>query len=231
MDVVNAFDQIKVIKVESPTDKIIIQIKQMISDGILKPGDRLDRFGVGRGYVREAIMKLEFYGLLKTSPQSGTYVSGFNLKILDTIFSDILSFNKDNFASIIEARFHTEVTAARLAALRRTESDIVHMKDALRDYDAVASKGNPAVQEDMLFHIKIANASKNPVIESMMLTLIPDLISGIIDNYICEHKDHEKVINEHHDILNAIIERNADAAEEATERHLKEILHFYNGLH
>ena len=55
------------IVIETPVDKIIRQIRELISSGQLKPGDRLpsermmsERFGVGRTYVRDAIRKLEF---------------------------------------------------------------------------------------------------------------------------------------------------------------------------
>ena len=82
-------ETIKSIEVESPVDKIIGQLKQLITSGQLQPGDRLpaerilaEKFGVGRSYVREAILKLEFYGLLRTNPQSGTYVSGLSIKVL-----------------------------------------------------------------------------------------------------------------------------------------------------
>lgn len=67
MEQFKAFENIKVIKIENPVDKIIRQIKNLISSGQLKPGDCLpserllaERFGVGRGYIREAILKLEF---------------------------------------------------------------------------------------------------------------------------------------------------------------------------
>jgi len=38
-----------------------------------------ENFAVGCGYVREAIMKLEFFGLLNTSPQGGTYFAGLSI--------------------------------------------------------------------------------------------------------------------------------------------------------
>lgn len=52
---------------------------------------------LARGYIREAILKLEFYGFLKTSPQSGNCVAGFSIKILDSVFADIITFNKEDF--------------------------------------------------------------------------------------------------------------------------------------
>jgi GntR family transcriptional repressor for pyruvate dehydrogenase complex len=97
MESSNIIETFTAIKVETPVDKIIRQLRQLISTGQLKPGDKLpaerilaERFGVGRGYVREAILKLEFYGLLKTTPQSGTYVAGLSIKILETLLGDVI---------------------------------------------------------------------------------------------------------------------------------------------
>ncbi|NGM89448.1 FadR family transcriptional regulator, partial [Parapusillimonas sp. SGNA-6] len=81
-------DNISAIQIQSPVDIIIHQIRNLIVSGQLKPGDRLpserilsERFQTGRSYVREAILKLQFYGLLKTNPQSGTYVAGLSINI------------------------------------------------------------------------------------------------------------------------------------------------------
>ena len=230
MEATKAFDGIETIKIESPVDLIIKQLKYLISSGQLKPGDRLpaerilaERFGVGRGYVREAILKLEFYGLLKTSPQSGTYVAGFGLKILDSIFTDIINFNKEDFASLIEGRFYLEVNAAKLAAERRTQDDIDLIREAVDEYDAKIRNGQSAVEEDMLIHIRIAGATKNKVSESMILILIPDLIKTIVEKNICKN-DKDKRIAEHHRLLEAIIRQDAYEAGEAMADHLKEIM-------
>jgi len=231
MESLKAFENIEAIKIENPVDKIIMQLKNLISSGQLKPGDRLpaerilaERFGVGRGYIREAIMKLEFYGLLKTSPQSGTYVSGFSLKIIDSIFTDIINFNKGDFASMIEARYFLEINAAALAATRRTEEDIVLMREALADYDEKAKMGLSVVQDDMLFHIKLASATKNTVIESMLLIIIPDLIKVIIENDICDVRRSSSSMVEHHNILDAIELGDPAAAEQAMKIHLQIIM-------
>jgi len=225
------FKNIEAIVIENPVDKIIRQIKLLISSGQLKPGDRLpaerilaERFGVGRGCIREVILKLEFYGLLKTSPQSGTYVAGFNIKILDTIFADIITFNKDDFASLIETRYFLEISSAKLAAERRTEVDIKDLTEALKEFDSKFSKGIAAVDEDLLFHIKIAAASKNSVLESMILILVPDLIK-IISMVDCGAGNSKKfIVDQHYNILNAIQQQNPEAAGVAMAEHLKDIM-------
>ncbi len=231
MENTNVFDNIETIKIETPVDKIINQLRNLIGSGQLKPGDRLpaervlaERFGVGRGYIREAILKLEFYGLLKTSPQSGTYVAGLSIKIMDSIFTDIISFNKDDFGSLIEARYYTEINAARLAAERRTEADLTEMKDALAEFDAKINSGKEAIEEDLLFHIKIAGATKNTVIESMILILIPDLINLKTLMGLDIHKEKNYTIAQHHKILKAITKQDAVAAGKAMGEHLQVVM-------
>lgn len=231
MDTADIIQSIKSIEVESPTDKIIQQLKQLITTGQLKPGDRLpaervlaERLGVGRSYVREAIRKLEFFGLLKTSPQSGTYVSGYSIKMIEGVLTDIINFNKDDFSALIEARYYMEINAARLAAMRRTEEDLELLRAAVADYDNKVNNKQDAVQEDMFIHLRIANATKNSVFESMLLMLLPDIIKNIIENKVCGDDRGVQAMAEHHEILQAIADQDADAAGTAMASHLDDIL-------
>jgi GntR family transcriptional repressor for pyruvate dehydrogenase complex len=237
MEANSIIETITAIRVESPVDKIIRQMKQLISSGQLKPGDRLpaervlaERFGVGRGYVREAIMKLEFYGLLKTSPQSGTYVAGLSIKILDSLLSDVIKLNNDDFGALIEARYLMEINAVKLAAQRRTDADLVELETALTDHEKRASRGLDAFEEDMIFHMKIAAATKNQVVESMMLIVVPDLIRTIVERKVCGPDRSARSITEHRNILDAIALSDAAAAEAAMQMHLNEIMEVSKGM-
>lgn len=223
-------ENITAIQLESPVDKIIGQLKQLIISGQLKPGDRLpaervlsERFGLGRSYIREAILKLEFYGLLKTNPQSGTYVAGLSINVIDNIISDIIKFNKDDFNALIEARYHLERSAIKLAAERRSEEDLESIRLAMEAYENKVNRGEDSVEEDMVFHIKIAKATKNSVIESMILILVPDLIKNIVDNKICGENRSKMAIAEHRSIYAAIQLQDVAKAEEAMANHLDEI--------
>ena len=67
---------------------IIYKIKDLINFKNLEPGDKLpsermlaEKFGVTRSNIREAIQKLEFYGLLKSIPQSGTFVANIGVML------------------------------------------------------------------------------------------------------------------------------------------------------
>jgi len=201
----------KEINIETPVDKIIRQIRELISTGQLNPGDRLpperklaERLGVGRTNVRDAIRKLEFYGILKTLPQSGTIVSGMGITALEGLISDVLKIENSDFASLVETRVLFETQGAKLAAQRRTEEDLVNIKKALVDYEQKVELGTQAVEEDLLFHLKIAEASKNTVLKSLMLIIIPDIISSFLKLDVCKDGRDLRALEEHRSIVKHI---------------------------
>ncbi|MBX6360845.1 MAG: FadR family transcriptional regulator [Acidobacterium ailaaui] len=224
-------DSFQAIKIEKPVDKIIRQIKHLIASGQLKPGDKLppervlaERMGVGRSYVRDAIRKLEFYGLVKTYPQNGTYISNYNIGILEGLLIDVINLNTDDFASLIEVRYYLEIMIASLAAERRTEEDIQEMRNALDAYERKVVNGESAVEEDLFFHLKIVHATGNPVFESIMLILLPDLIRYIVEKRICEDGRSQRALLEHKKILKAIEDKSSSQAGRAMAEHLNEIM-------
>ena len=87
---------------------IIIKIKDLINYKNLEPGDKLpservlsERFGISRNNVRQAIQKLEFYGLLSTIPKSGTIVSNIGIVALNGMIDDIVSLDIPDFRSLV----------------------------------------------------------------------------------------------------------------------------------
>ena len=151
------------IALEKPSDKIINQIRSLIKSGQLKPGDRLpperklvEKFGVGRGHVRDALKKLEFYGILKTLPQSGTVVAGLGVKALEGLINNVLQIEAPDFYSVAETRILLESQAARLAAERRTSEDIIQLTKTLAEYRTKVEDDDPGIEEDLMFHLRIA---------------------------------------------------------------------------
>ncbi|NJE06695.1 FadR family transcriptional regulator, partial [Thermococcus sp. M36] len=171
-----------------------------------------------------ALPILEFYGLLKTSPQSGTYVAGLGIKVLDSLLGDVINLNKDDFVALIEARYYMELNAIKLACQRRTDTDLAEIETALKDHEKRATKGLNAFEEDMIFHMKIASAAKNQVIEGMMLIVVPDLIRTIVERKICGTDRSTRAIAEHKNILDAIALQDVATAEAAMHLHLEEIM-------
>lgn len=230
LDVLKSFEEIKI---ESPVDKIIRQIRSLITSGQLNAGDKLpserklsERLGIGRSYVRVALQKLEFYGILKTLPQSGTVVAGIGITALEGLISDVLKIDNSDFASLVETRIVLEIEAARLAALRRTEEDLEQIKAALDAYEKIVKRDNTAIEQDLMFHLTIAEASKNSVLKSLMLIITPDIIRNFNQLNICDDGRSYTSLEEHRIILEHIIDGNADGAAAAMEEHLQEVLRY-----
>jgi len=223
-DVIDHFSEIEVKK---PSDFIIRQIRDLISSGVLNPGDRLpservlaDRFGVGRGHVREAIKKLEFYGILKTLPQSGTVVASLGVVALEGLIANVIGLEKDDWKSLIETRALLEIHAARLTAARASDPEIEALRHLHDQFIQQVNRGMAGLDEDMLFHLKIAELSKNTVLRSLVGLITPDILSQSSRMKTCRDGRSGQALQEHEDIMDAIGHRDPEMAEKAMRRHM-----------
>ncbi|MFK7972780.1 MAG: FadR/GntR family transcriptional regulator [Bacteroidia bacterium] len=212
---------------------IIRQIRMLITSGQLQPGDKLpperklaEKFGVGRSHVRDAIRKLEFYGILRTLPQSGTVISGLGMTALEGLITDVLKIEESDFASLVETRVLLEINSAIKAAERRTADDIIAIQKALEAYENQLAQGALAVEEDLLFHLKIAEASKNNVLKSLMLIITPDIVKSYVKLKVCDSPVVQKTIQEHREILQYIIDKDVKGVEKAMRNHLDGVVEF-----
>ena len=218
------------IKIENPVDLIISQIRELIVSGDVSPGDKLPperklaaHLGVSRGQVREAINKLQIYGIVKVIPQSGTVVNGIGIVALEGLLTDMLKIEETDFKSLIDTRILLEKEAARLAAIHRTQEDLIEMGVALSKFEYKLKKEKVAVEEDLLFHIKIAESSKNTVLKSLMMIITPEIVKTFNHFKVCSEDNIAKIIQEHHDILEQIRDQNVDGAVMAMDIHLSDI--------
>lgn len=229
----SVLDNFEEIIYAKPCDIIINQIKNLITSGQLKPGERLpserklsEKLSVSRSAVRDAIQKLEFYGILKTHPQSGTTVAGMGVTALQGLISDILKVDGSDFKSLVETRVILEINSAQLAAERRTDADIKRIQEALNNYHNKYLLGQSNVEEDLRFHLEIAEASKNMVLKSMMMVITPDIISNFKKYDVCGDDVKAERFKEHQAILESIITKDPERARISMEKHLKDIKAF-----
>ncbi len=228
--------QLKEVAIDKPVDVIIRQIKDLLSSGQLQPGDRLpperklsEKLGVGRTHVREAIRKLEFYGILKTRPQSGTYVASISISALENLISDVLKIDSNSFLSLVETREILEVNAITLACERRTLDDLIILENSLNDYLEKVGRNINAVEEDLLYHLAIAEAGKNKVLKSLLLIITPDILSNYSIFKVCD-ATAKKVTQEHKLMFDFIKEQNSEAAAAIMKEHLVGVMNFAKSL-
>ena len=218
---------------QNPVDIAIAHIRELIISEVIKPGEKLpperkiaESLGISRGYVRDAIYQLQIYGVLNVQPQSGTYVAGIGVVAIEGLMTDILKMEQADFKSLVETRILLESESARLAAMRRTKEDIANMKSALTSYEKKLLSGGDTVGEDLFFHTCIAQASKNSVLKSLMMTITPDLVKSFRQYNVCTDSDNQKLIKEHRDVLGMIEDRDGAGARAAMIIHLNDIKRF-----
>jgi GntR family transcriptional repressor for pyruvate dehydrogenase complex len=227
LEALSKIDNIKVQK------SIISKIRDLINFKNLEPGDKLpsermlsERFGVSRSLVRDAIQKLEFYGLLNSIPQSGTFMANVGVIAMNGIIDDILRLEEPDFKSLVETRILLELKIVGFASLRRTDEDLKNMRGALDAYREKVLQGKDAVQEDLLFHLAIAKAGGNSSLNALMLMITPEIIMNFEKYHFCDKVTARNRINEHEDIFNAIKNQNPVEANEKLKVHFK-ILYQY----
>ena len=208
--------------------KIISKLQDLIEYKNLEPGDKLpsermlsERFEVSRSNLREAIQKLEFYGILYSKPQSGTFIADIGRIAMSGMMEDILRLKDPDFKSLVETRILLELKTVRLAALRRTEEDLEALQNALNAYKAKVLNKEDAVEEDLLFHLAIAKASKNSSMNTFMLIITPQIITNFEKYHVCDSNQSFVGIKEHQDIFQAIKDQDPKRAKEMMKVHFK----------
>ena len=216
-------------KVQTSEEKLVAQkILDMLEAGRLLPGDRLPAerklaqdVKVSRAHVRAALQKLEFYGIVKTWPQSGTVLAEHPVSVLKTQFHNILDTDSYNFYSLVQTRVLLEEATARLCAINRTEEDIAHLQAALKDFEDHATT-EFRDEKDFDFHLAVARASHNPVLASLLLIIFPDVLKYYRQLGACTNPA-EQVAQEHRRLLEAIVEGDPAAAAKTLQEHLSAI--------
>lgn len=145
-------------------DKLLQKIR---SDG-LAAGTRLpseqamaQHFGVSRTVVREAIALLKAEGILSTRKGSGAFIC--KAGDAEGAKEDALTEQSvQSLLNLIEVRRGLESETAALAALRRTPGQLADIEHALRRIEEAVASGASGVEEDVRFHLSIAEATGNP---------------------------------------------------------------------
>jgi len=186
------------------------QIIHDIRAGALMPGDRLTetdlatRFGISRTPVREAIRQLEADGLVMHKPRLG---------------ATIRTLDRAEISELYEMRAVLESTAARLAARAASAPELQEIT-ALNDAMAEARDIETLYQLNHLFHAAIQDAARNRFLVSAVKSVEKTLL--ILGRSTMEQTDRsEAALAEHRRIIDALVARDEDAAEQAMRGHIE----------
>jgi DNA-binding FadR family transcriptional regulator len=202
-----------------------------IRDGILVPGDRLPteasfmvEFGVSRTVVREALSKLQAAGLVETRHGIGTFVATPGERQNFRIDPEQVATVREIIA-VLELRIGIETEAAGLAAMRRDDSNLRAMREALDAFVQAAREDSDAVASDFQIHMEVARATQNVHFVELMTYLGTMIIPRTRLNTARLGGENgteylARVHTEHENIVAAIASRDPEAARAAMRTHL-----------
>lgn len=210
-------------------EQVAEQIRKLVSDGKLKPGDLLPperelatKLGVGRSSIRDAVRTLEVMGILEPRQGHGTVVRDLSTDALVVPLASMLVRKREMVQELLDVRRMIEPGLAARAARNATAEEVGQMATILERHEAKLRRGEQAVDEDDEFHYAIALAARNGVV-LRVLDLLMDLLRESRSRSLQVPGRPRRSFEGHRRILRAIQRRDAEAAESAVRRHLKEI--------
>src|SRR5271156_328552 len=221
----------RAVKTSRLYEQIVQQVEDSILKGQLKPGDQLpaerdlaQRFGVSRTAVREAVKTLREKGLVEAYSGRGTFVTNGTSQAMRQSLDLMIRINpQEGLSNLAELRLVLEPEIAALAVPRIEEQLLSTMREAVAAMDRNLNDPDAYVEADLDFHLALAEAAGNPLILSLL-----DSIVGLLREQRSRIFDvdggPERGQFHHKSILATIEKRDPDAARAAMRAHLQQVL-------
>ncbi|MFM2484471.1 FCD domain-containing protein [Celerinatantimonas yamalensis] len=211
-----------------------LKLRSLLEQGDYQVGERLppereiaQLYDVNRAVVREALIMLELEELIEIRKGSGIYVIAqpaprpSNTDEQDGIRDDIGPFE------YLQARQLFESQLAELAAIQVTKHDIKAMNQALVSEKQALAEGDTSYDGDKSFHLAIAKATQNSLLEEMLESLWlrrqQSPMWKKLHTHITNHSYRKDWLDDHQKILSAIKMKNAVEAKQAMWQHLENV--------
>ena len=219
------------IQVARVTDAVTQRVLGWVSEGRYGQGDKLpteakltQMLGVSRGSLREAMKQLQLMGIVDIRQGDGTYLRevGFNSIPLTKLLGNLLTFAQSEFLDLMDIRKLVECEAVGLCVKNASKEEISELGVLLKKMDTEFSDRTEFLQDDIIFHHKIAVISHNAVLP-IVLVPICDLLLGQRD-VLVELPDVPSRGHDYHlKIFKALEARSATQAIEMMREHLEDI--------
>jgi GntR family transcriptional repressor for pyruvate dehydrogenase complex len=220
----------KLVQTSRLYEQIVQQIEESILSGSLKTGEQLpaerelaQQFGVSRTAVREAVKALREKGLVEAFSGRGTFITNGTSQSIRQSLDRMLKIGQpEGSLQLAEVRAILEPGIAALAATRIEESHLATMREAYAVMDRKRDDPQAYIEADLDFHLSLAEAAANPIILSLI-----DSIVGVL------REQRIRIFNvvggpergqfHHKRILEAVEQRDPVKAQEAMRAHLDQV--------
>lgn len=229
----NQSQETALLRTKSVVDSVVDWIVEQIIDGNLKPGDKLptelemcQALGVGRNSIREAIKKLQAYGVIYIKRAEGTFIAEeYNQRMLDPLLYGLILQN-DDWKSFVDLRRAIDIGTLYVVTRRKQSlEDMAKLHRALAQLEERTSLLDAHfedVQEaDNQFHFCLAELTHN----QMMMTLSSYIERLTIPSrtettqFILEQGLRMEFIQLHQQIVRIVETGNVAQIEDTVNRH------------
>ena len=220
------------------SDAVFDRLKSLITSGELQAGDAMpserdlmERFGVGRPAIREAMQQLSNMGLLTISHGERAKVRQPTAKSifqqLDAAAGVMLSSSPTSLEQLKQARRFFELGMVRQAAVKATLAEIAVLRETLELQRANLGDADAFITADMRLHTQIAAITGNPLFEAVSEAMLGWLKRYRTDMLIWTGKEN-LTLAEHQEIIQCVASGDPDAAERSMIKHLDRSAALYN---
>ena len=209
-------------------EKVVEELKDLISRGELRPGDPLpperqmmEDLGVSRSSLREAFRVLELIGLIESVPGKGRFV---RRPVTESGESRNIPLEGAAVLELMEARRIIDPAIAGEAAKRALPADLTKIRRVLSRTEQNLESSAHRAQCDFDFHLALAEATHNFIfvnIAKMTFNLIMATHERI---YGCL-TDKQAFLKEHSGLYTAIVDHDAKLAAKIAGTHIDRVYH------
>jgi GntR family transcriptional repressor for pyruvate dehydrogenase complex len=220
----------KIVRSSRLYEQIVQQVEESIRKGAMKPGDQLpperelaQQFGVSRTAVREAVKALREKGHVEAYPGRGTFITdGTSHAIRQSLDRMIRIGQPEGSGFLAEVREILEPEIAALAATRADPQDLAAMREPIAVMDQARKDSDAFIEADLDFHLALAEAAANPLILSLIDSIVGLLREQRMRIFLVEGGP-ERGQYHHKRILEAIEHHDPVGAREAMKAHLRQV--------
>jgi DNA-binding FadR family transcriptional regulator len=208
---------------------IVEQIRLLMRQGQLKPGDRLpperdlcERFGVSRVTVREALRMLESAGLveIRVGARGGAFVTAPSSNRVGEGLADLLTLSVISAADVTEVRLILEVGIVPLVCERATEDDLAKLEKICERSEAALRDGDYTMDISLEFHAAVAQATHNPALVMLVESFRGPILMSLQEAREVAPEMGGLGTKEHERFVEAVRRRDAGDAARIMREHL-----------
>ncbi len=220
----------KAVRTSRLYEQIVQQIEDSILKGTLKEGDQLPaerelalKFGVSRTAVREAVKALAEKGLVQAQSGRGTFITNATSRAIRQSLGLMIRIGEPDGPLILaELRAILEPEIAALAAVRADEASLSLMREAYAAMERSVENSAEFIEADLDFHLALAEAVGNPLVLSLIDSIVGLLREQRITIFFVEGGPEHGQFH-HKQILDAVAARDANRARLTMRAHMEQI--------